>query len=179
MSPVARNRRPPPTRRRKSTTPSARDKQVVAAFQRFVGEIFRLNGQLLATAEGMSRTMRITPARWQTIATLRHEPLTVAQIGRQLGLRRQSVQHNINLLVAQGLAELQPNPEHRRASLIALTTRGYAVMDKLHGLQSELTVRFLGNLPLTAPDLEAMTVLLETLRQQGAQGVNDDLPSGS
>lgn len=158
------------------TAQAAGAEAVVSAFQQFVGEVFRLNGQLLATAESMSRSINVTPARWQTIATLRHEPLTVAQVARQLGLRRQSVQHNVNLLVQQGLAELLPNPHHRRASLVGLTKRGQTVMKELYRLQAELTTRFVGTLPLTAPDIEAMTTLLQGIRRQGEQDPAGDSP---
>ncbi len=165
-------------RRRKAGRRAAED-SVVTAFQHFVGEIFRLNGQLLATAESISRSINVTPARWQTIATLRHGPLTVAQIARQLGLRRQSVQYNVNLLVEQGLAELLPNPSHRRASLVGLTRQGQAVMKELYRLQAELTTRFVGDLPLTSPDIEAMTTLLQGIRRQGEQDPAGNSPDSA
>lgn len=174
--PARMGRRPS---KRPTTGPAAAPDAVVSAFQQFVGEVFRLNGQLLATAESMSRSINVTPARWQTIATLRHEPLTVAQVARQLGLRRQSVQHNVNLLVEQGLAELLPNPHHRRASLVGLTRQGQAVMKELYCLQAELTTRFLGKLPLTSPDIVAMTTLLQGIRRQGEQDPAVDSPDSA
>ena len=39
------------------------------AFQRLVGEVFRLNGELLAAGERLGRDVGISPARWQVIAT--------------------------------------------------------------------------------------------------------------
>jgi DNA-binding MarR family transcriptional regulator len=154
-------RRSPDTR---PPTPRGR----VASFQHLVGEVFRLNGQLLATAGELARPIGVSPAGWQTIAVLRDGGLPVADIARQLGLRRQSVQHNVNRLVAEGLATLADNPRHRRASLVVLTQRGKRTMARLHGLQARLTRQFLGRLRLTDRDLEALAEVLRTLRELGA-----------
>lgn len=151
-------------RAHRETTHHLRDR----AFQRLVGEVFRLNGQLLATAEDLSRPMGVSPAGWQTIATLRDEPMTVSEIGRRLGMRRQSAQHNIGRLVRQGLVELQPNPGHRGAPLAALTPLGRQTMARLYSLQSELAGRFTERLPLTAADLDALALLLRRLRENAA-----------
>jgi len=150
--------------RRKLTAP------VLRAFQQFVGEVFRLNGQLLATAEGLSGPINVSPARWQTIAVLRDEPLPVAAIARRLGLRRQSVQQNVDRLVHQGLAELRPNPHHRRASLVALTPRGQEVMVELGRLQAGLTEIFVGKLGLSAADLAELAGQLRAIRLQAEAG---------
>lgn len=140
----------------------------VAAFQHLVGEVFRLNGQLLTTAEGLAGNVGVSPAGWQTIAVLRDGPLTVSDIARRLGLRRQSAQHNVNRLVGQGLVELIDNPRHRRAWLARLTRRGKATMKTLYGLQATLTGRFIADTRLTAADLEAMATLLGRLRESAA-----------
>jgi DNA-binding MarR family transcriptional regulator len=139
---------------------------VLAAFQEFVGEVFRLNGQLLASAECLSREINVSPARWQTIAVLRNGPLPVAGIARELGIRRQSVQHNVDRLVSQGLAELRPNPLHRRARLVALTDRGQAVMAQLAGFQASLTRLFVGDLGLSAGELRRLAGDLRRIRRQ-------------
>ncbi|MEZ5565239.1 MAG: helix-turn-helix domain-containing protein [Gammaproteobacteria bacterium] len=137
---------------------------VASAFQRLVGEIFRLNGQLLATAEKLSHVLDLGPARWQTMAVIRDEPLPVSRIARQLGLRRQSVQYNVDRLVAQGLAELTPNPHHRRARLVGLTTAGRAAMFRLADLQLVLARRFVGNSGLTTAALTRMATDLRRMR---------------
>jgi DNA-binding MarR family transcriptional regulator len=149
------------TTRTRAGLPRPRD----SAFQNLVGEVFRLNGQLLATAEELARPMGVSPAGWQTIATLRDETLTVSEIGRRLGMRRQSAQHNISRLVSQGLVELQANPSHRRAPLAALTPTGRRTMARLYTLQSELVDRFTRGVALTARDLDALAVLLRRLRE--------------
>jgi DNA-binding MarR family transcriptional regulator len=135
------------------------------AFQQLVGEVFRLNGQLLATAEELARPMGVTPAGWQTIATIRDEALTASEIGRRLGMRRQSAQHNVNRLVRQGLVELQANPGHRRAPLAALTPAGRRTMTALYRLQGELAARFTRGLALSGADLDAVAATLRHLRE--------------
>jgi DNA-binding MarR family transcriptional regulator len=54
-------------------------------------------------------------------------PPTVPQIGRSLGHARQVIQRAANGLLEAGLIEVQPNPDHKRASLLVSTPRGVAV----------------------------------------------------
>ena len=46
-----------------------------------------------------------------------------------MGLTRQAVQRIADLLVDRGLAEYRPNPDHRRAKLLACTEAGAVVVD--------------------------------------------------
>jgi DNA-binding MarR family transcriptional regulator len=139
------------------------------AFQRLVGEIFRLNGSLLAAGEHFGRDLEISPARWQTIATLRHGAMTVAQISRQLGLARQSVQRTVNLLIDEGLVVTRTNPAHRRAYLVALTSRGRTMMETLGLRQALLAAAFTGTVSMTAEDLDRIAADLRALREAGQQ----------
>jgi DNA-binding MarR family transcriptional regulator len=86
---------------------------------------FRLNGQLMKTAEGMAAEGDITAAWWQVIGGVLDEPRTVADIARRMGMTRQGVQRIADLLADRGLAEYRPNPAHRRAKLLACTEAGY------------------------------------------------------
>jgi DNA-binding MarR family transcriptional regulator len=137
----------------------------VEAFQSLVGEVFRLNGALLSAGDRLARDLGISPARWQTIATIRSEPMTVAEIARRLGLTRQSVQRTVKLLMQEGLAKHRPNPEHRRSHLIALTRRGEQVMEELAARQVPLTARFTLQLGLSVEDLEQLAKQLHTIRE--------------
>ena len=86
---------------------------------------FRLNGRLTEAAQGMAAEGGITAAWWQVLGGVLDEPRTVADIGRRMGMTRQGVQRNADLLVDRGLAEYRPNPAHRRAKLLACTEAGY------------------------------------------------------
>lgn len=85
---------------------------------------FRLNGQFLEVAEGLSRPVGLTAAWWQVLGAVLTEPSSVAAIAREMGITRQSVQRTADLLVERGLAEYRPNPAHRRAKLVAPTGSG-------------------------------------------------------
>jgi DNA-binding MarR family transcriptional regulator len=48
------------------------------------------------------------------------KPLSVAQIARNMGVARQSVQRLADNLERQGIVEYAPNPDHGRAKLVRL-----------------------------------------------------------
>jgi len=90
---------------------------------------FRLNGALLQAGDALVRDLGLTSARWQVLGALALEgrPLTVAQIGRRMGLTRQAVQRLVTELSDDGLLVLTDNPDHKRARLVALSVRGEAL----------------------------------------------------
>jgi DNA-binding MarR family transcriptional regulator len=108
-------------RRRRSEAGSALTDLVLA--------VFRLNGRLLAAGDRMTRPAGQTSARWQVLGAIDPEPRTVSQIARVMGLTRQSVQRTADRLQAEGIVSYVDNPAHRRAKLVALTTRGRSVLD--------------------------------------------------
>jgi len=97
-----------------------------AAVTDLVLEVFRLNGELVAMGDALVADLGLTSARWQVIGAiaLAATPLSIAQIARNMGLARQSVQRVANELAAAGLLRFAPNPHHRRAKLALLTPRG-------------------------------------------------------
>lgn len=154
------------------------DEQFVASFQRLVGEVFRLNGELLRTAGELAGDLDITPARWQTIAVIRNQPMTAAQIGRQLGLTRQAVQQTLRKLKEQGLIELLPNPDHQRAWLIGLSPAGRQAMYTLRERQTALTARFTERLGLSVAEIDQLREHLRQMREAaeafGPASLNED-----
>jgi len=106
--------------------------------------VFRLNGQLLGLAEELTRPVGLTAARWQVLGAVLRTPLTVAGVGRAVGLTRQSVQRTADLLVGQGLAEYVDNPAHRRAKLFRPTAAGYEAVRRIGPGQAEAAVRLAG-----------------------------------
>jgi len=98
-------------------------------------EIFRLNGRLLGSGDALTRPAGQSSARWQVLGALHTAPLTVADIGRRMGLARQSVQRTADVLERDGLIAYQPNPAHRRAKLATLTSRGRATLDAITNRQ--------------------------------------------
>lgn len=93
-------------------------------FNILVLDVFRLSGYFLHAADHITAGSRLTAARWQVLGSVLHESLTVANIARNMGLTRQSVQRIADILVKEGLCEYQPNPAHRRSKLLLATTQG-------------------------------------------------------
>ncbi|MEW5250228.1 MarR family winged helix-turn-helix transcriptional regulator [Microbulbifer discodermiae] len=101
-------------------------------------ETFRLNGELLAAGNKLTKPMGMTSARWQVMGAIDEwgQPLTVAQIARRMGLARQGVQRIVNDLNAQGLVTLEANLDHKRSPLVAISETGSAVMVEIGKAQS-------------------------------------------
>jgi DNA-binding MarR family transcriptional regulator len=137
----------------------------VADFQRLIGEIFRFNGRLLDVAAGLSADLGVTPTHWQTVAIIRDEPMTVSQISRRVGLRRQSVQHTVRQLLDRSLVEMVANPRHQRARLVRLTAAGRALMRELLARQVTLTHMFTENLGYTSRDIERVIGILRHMQE--------------
>jgi len=58
-------------------------------------------------------------------------PRTVPQLARRRECSRQHVQVLVNRLAAEGMAELVPNPDHRRSPLVRLTPSGKATLEAM------------------------------------------------
>lgn len=95
--------------------------------------VFRLNGQLIEWGDHFSLQHGLTSARWQVLGaiSLAAEDPTIPQIAAAMGVTRQGVLKQINLLVEEKLVEPLPNPTHKRAQLYALTKKGQAVYQAL------------------------------------------------
>lgn len=96
-----------------------------AALTEMILTTFRLNARLMEAAQLLAAEGGITAAWWQVLGGVLDQPRTLAEIGRQMGMTRQGVRRVADLLVEHGLAELRPNPAHRRAQLLACTQAGY------------------------------------------------------
>jgi DNA-binding MarR family transcriptional regulator len=105
------------------------------AFQDVLLGIFQLHGRVLDAADAMSRGFGLTGARWQVMKVAARQAMTVSQIARRLGLKRQSVQRTVDQLAEQGIVELQPNRDHLRAGLVTLSHEGRRILGKLETRQ--------------------------------------------
>ena len=92
---------------------------------------FRLNGQFLALAEELARPVGLTAAWWQVLGAVLPGPRSVAQIARDMGITRQSVQRIADLLVDKGFAVYRDNPAHRRAKLVDVTDAGLEAVRRI------------------------------------------------
>jgi DNA-binding MarR family transcriptional regulator len=125
--------------------------------------VFRVNGQLLAIGEELARPVGLTAASWLVIGAAFSGPKPVAQIAREIGVTRQSVQRTADLLVERKLAQYDPNPAHRRAKLLAPTADGLEAVRRIspaHAafadrLAHELSVEELSDIVTTLTALSA------------------------
>jgi DNA-binding MarR family transcriptional regulator len=102
-----------------------------AALTDLILETFRVNGDLLAAGDRITRPFGQTSARWQVLGALENNTQPVSGIAREMGLARQSVQRTADLLAADGLVEYAANPAHRRAKLVRLTPAGRELLAKI------------------------------------------------
>jgi DNA-binding MarR family transcriptional regulator len=90
--------------------------------------VFRVHDALMRRGDEIVAPIGLTSARWQVLGAvaLAGEPLTVPAIGKAMGLSRQGVQKQVDLLREERLVALQDNPSHQRSPLVALTRTGRA-----------------------------------------------------
>src|SRR5262245_19668699 len=129
-------------------------------------ETFRLNGRLLAAGDDLVRGLDLTSARWQVLGAIAASPLplSVAQIGRAMGLTRQAVQRLANEMEREGLVRFDANPNHRRAKLVTMTARGKAAYGAAMKRQAPWAEALAQG--LDPQQIEGATAVLKRLRQR-------------
>ena len=127
-------------------------------------QIFRLRGRLLVGGDALVAHTGQTSARWQLLGSVSHGPMTVADIARRTGRRRQSVQELANRLEDDGLIRYEPHPTDRRTQLAVLTDVGRAVLKDLTAIQ----MRWVNDLAagLRANKLAETSRVLDALEQR-------------
>ena len=130
------------------------------AFGEIILEVFRLNGRLIDAGDSIAAPVGQTSARWQVLGVVAGGPASVAQVAREMGLARQSVQRTADLLAAAGLVRYADNPHHRRAKLVTMTPKGQQALDYIGGRQARWANRIGGQ-----HDLEQMRTAAAVLRR--------------
>ena len=103
----------------------------VEAYRLLIADVYELAGISRRTSEKLANAAGQTAARWHVLSVLSDGPRTVPAAARRLGLATQSVQRVVTDLIASGHLTAQPNPDHARAPLVALTGKGRASVDEL------------------------------------------------
>ena len=134
------------------------------ALTQLILEVFRVNGELLAAGNRITKPSGQTSARWQVLGALRNGPLSVAAIARDIGLARQSVQRTTDLLAEDGIVEFVDNPAHRRAKLVRLTCSGEEVLGEISRRQVAWTNRLAQALPFEENRVREALEVLRHLR---------------
>ena len=101
-------------------------------------EVFKLNGRLLVAGDRLVAELGLTSARWQVLGAIAYSerPEPVSWHARTMGVHRQGVQRIVNELEKEGVVEFQPNPHHKRAHLVVLTTKGQKLFEAALELQA-------------------------------------------
>ena len=91
-------------------------------------------------------------------------PPTAPQIAERMGISRQGVQKQLNLLLAEQLVNAQDNAAHKRSPCYTLTASGQALLD-------DISTRWRAQASVWAQDyppetLAAALIVLETLSRQ-------------
>ena len=100
-------------------------------------DVFRLNGRLLVAGDRLVAELGLTSARWQILGAIAYaeRPESVAWHARTMGLHRQGIQRIVNELEKEGIVEFQPNPHHKRAHQVVLTSKGRKLFEAALALQ--------------------------------------------
>jgi len=116
-------------------------------------ELIRLNGRMKSLFAGARRPEGLGDSEQSVLNAVveADHPPTVPQIGRSYGQPRQIVQRAANSLIAAGLIEAVPNPDHKRAVLLRATEAGLA-------LKRGIDARADAKAHAVAPDLDADAV---------------------
>ena len=134
-------------------------------------DVFRLNGRLQLAGDRLVAELGLTSARWQILGAIAYaeSPESVAWHARSMGVHRQGVQRIVNELKKEGIVELQRNPHHKRAHLVALTGKGQKLFESAMALQ----VPWVNALSegLTPKDIEPAQRLISHLKARLEDGV--------
>jgi DNA-binding MarR family transcriptional regulator len=103
------------------------------ALTRAVLAVFRAHQALVADGNRLAGAWRLNSAKWKTLGAiaLAGAPTTTPKIARSIGLTRQGVQKQLDLLIQAGLVARLANEADARAPLYRLTAKGQAIYDQL------------------------------------------------
>jgi len=126
-------------------------------------EIFRLHGILLTEGDELSGKVGLSSARWEVLGAiaLNGGELTVSQISKIMGQARQSVQRIATSIADEGYLSWHENPNHKRAKLLRLTSKGKTAYERLEEIQAPW-VNSLAE-PLSVAELESTLKNLKKL----------------
>jgi DNA-binding MarR family transcriptional regulator len=129
-------------------------------------ELIRLNGRLRSLFSGPRRDAGLGDSELGVLNAVveADQPPTVPQIGRSFGQPRQLVQRAANSLVAAGLIETLPNPDHKRAMLLRATHRGVALKREIDAEADARAAELAGG--MDAETVREATRALNAIRKQ-------------
>tara|TARA_Y100000590_G_scaffold136287_1_gene156030 strand:- start:459 stop:953 length:495 start_codon:yes stop_codon:yes gene_type:complete len=147
--------------------------EFLADFQLLFGNIIRINGAFLEVAEKIcSNDNLITVPIWRIIAVIRIRPMTVSEVAKYLGIKRQSVQSTVNQMKRRGLINLRKNPNHKTSPLVILTKKGSVKVDDILKYQKKLTDVFIEGIDITMKDVVSSREFLRALKENSEKNIS-------
>ena len=147
--------------------------EFLADFQLLFGNIIRINGAFLEVAEKVcSEDELITVPIWRVIAVIRINPMTVSEVAKYLGLKRQSVQSTVNQMKRRNLISFRKNPNHKTSPLVILTKKGNDKVDDILRYQKKLTEVFIDGIEITMKDVVSSREFLRALRENSENNIS-------
>lgn len=136
------------------------------AFNAAVLDLFRVVALLHTAGDRLVGHLGLTSARWTVLGAIvaAERPQPVAWLARDMGANRQNIQRIINDLHAEGLVAFEDNPHHRRAQLVALTTKGRHTYDEAMRLWMPWSGDVVDG--VSVKEVESFRRVLVTLRQR-------------
>ena len=134
-------------------------------FTQIVLELFKLNGQLIAEGDRLTKGVGLSSARWKILGALAisPHPMTVSQIASTMGQSRQGVQRLADAMEKDGILDYQKNPYHKRAKLVRLTSEGEKSYKSLERKQIPWANSHSANMKTV--DMEIALSVLQTMTQ--------------
>lgn len=126
-----------------------------------VADIYEAAGALRKSGEAVAKTEGQTQARWQVLSVISGDATSVPRAARRLGVSRQGVQRIANNLVDDGLAQWQPNPDHRASPLLGLTAAGRQTLAAITARSSAAHRALTGD--IAPADIQAARTVLQRL----------------
>lgn len=129
-------------------------------------ELIRIHGRMKALFAGARRSEGLSDSESSVLNAVveSDRPPTVPQIGRSFGQPRQLVQRAANSLIAAGLIEAEPNPDHKRAVLLRPTERGTALKRETDARADAIAESVVGD--IDADLVHRATVALHEIRKE-------------
>ena len=148
--------------------------EFLADFQLLFGNIIRINGAFLEVAEKIcSNDDLITVPIWRVIAVIRIRPITVSDVAKYLGIKRQSVQSTVNQMKTKGLISFRKNPNHKTSPLVVLTKKGNDKVDDIFKYQKKLTEVFIDGIEITMKEVVSSREFLRALRENSEKNISN------
>jgi len=132
----------------------------VEALMHLIEEVIAVHIRLQVLTEELHGQSELSRACRGILRDLhRIGPRTVPQLARGRPVSRPNVLMLVNRLIAQGLAETLPNPDHKRSYLVRLTPQGASLFEDMERRERDALSQL--KLDLTLSEIQAASRTLE------------------